>query len=204
MAAVDAGADLTGMSFVCEFRFKWGTKIYQLWDGDTNHRTGSVGLSANFDKSIVVNGEGKRYVDEYTSTLLSGQPFAEAFASLKKPRHCWNVTDSASVPAAWKTALAAPNPDVSPCVSADRIYSADTLAALAAKMGVNAANLEAEVAKFNGFVDSGVDTDFGRPADHMKTKIATGPFYACKAQFFAHDQMSGLTVNVPGQVIKRY
>lgn len=203
MAAVDAGADLTGMSNVCEFRFKWGTKIYQLWDGDTNHRTGSAGLSTNFDKCIVVNGEGKRYVDEYTSTLLSGQPFAEAFASLKKPRQCWAVTDSVSVSKAWKDALASPNPDVSPCVSADMICSADTLAALAAKMGVNAANLEAEVAKFNGFVDSGVDTDFGRPADHMKTKVATGPFYACKAQFFAHDQMSGLTVNVPGQVIKR-
>lgn len=203
MAAVDAGADLTGMSFVCEFRFKWGTKIYQLWDGDTNHRTGSAGLSANFDKSICVNNDGKRYVDEYTSTLESGQPFAEAYADLEKPRQCWNVLDAASVSAAWKTALASPNPDVSPCVSADRIYSADTLAGLAAKMGVNAANLEAEVTKFNGFVDSGVDSDFGRPAGHMTVKIATAPFYACKAQFFAHDQMSGITVNVPGQVIKR-
>jgi flavocytochrome c len=204
-AAVDAGADLTGMSFVCEFRFKWGTKIYQLWDGDTNHRTSSVGLSANFDKSIVVNGDGKRYVDEYTSTAFhSGEAFAEAYANLEKPRHCWNVIDSVNVSTAWKNALAAPNPDVSPGVSADRIYSADTLADLAVKMGVPAANLEAEVAKFNGYVDSGVDADFGRPADHMLTKIEIGPFYACKAQFFAHDQMSGITVNVDGQVIKRY
>jgi flavocytochrome c len=203
MAAVDAGADLTGMAFVCEFRFKWGTKIYQLWDGNTNHRTGGAGLTANFDKSICVNNDGQRFVDEYTSTLLSGQPFAEAYASLEKPRQCWNVLDSASVTAAWQTALASPNPAVSPCVSADMIYSADTLAALAAKMGVNAANFQAEVAKYNGYVDSGVDSDFDRPADHMKTKIATAPFYACKAQFFAHDQMSGLTVNVPGQVIKR-
>jgi hypothetical protein len=111
--------------------------------------------------------------------------------------------DEASVTTAWKNALAAPNPDVSPCVSADMIYSANTLAELAAKMGVSAADFEAEVAKYNGFVDSGVDTDFGRPADHMVTKIETAPFYAVKAQFFAHDQMSGISVNVPGQVIKR-
>jgi flavocytochrome c len=202
-AAVDAGADLTGMSFVCEFRFKWGTRKYQNWDWDITHRTTGAGLTANFDKSICVNHDGKRYCDEYTTTLLSGQPFAEAYASLERPRACWNIVDEASVTAAWKSALAAPNPEVTPCVSADMIYSAGTLAELAGKMGVNVANFEAEVAKYNGYVDSGTDVDFARPGAHMTAKIATAPFYAVKAQFFAHDQMSGITVNVPGQVIKR-
>lgn len=202
MAATDIGADLTGMDFVCEYRFKWGSKIYQLWEPQSiTNPTGGAGLSVNFTKCMCVGNDGKRFIDEVTSNLADAQDFAEAFACMDKPRQVWAVTDSTNVPAAWKTALANPQPLVTPCVSADMICSSDTIEGLAAKMGVNAANLAAEVAKYNGFAAKGVDSDFKKPAPFAA--VATGPFYAVKAQFFCHDQMSGITVNVDGQVVKR-
>ena len=212
MAANDIGADLTGMDFVCEYRFKWGTLKYQNWDYDITHPTTGAGLSMDFTKGIAISIDGKRFIDEYTSTVVEadGQRFAEAFACMSKPRMVWGILDSASVTKAWTDALAAPNPALTPCVSADMIYSGATIAELAGKMGVDAAGLQAEIDKYNGFVDAGKDTDFGKPMTYTSggvtkpaAKIATGPFYGCKAQFFAHDQMSGITVNVAGQVVKR-
>jgi flavocytochrome c len=204
MAANDIGADLTGMDFVCEYRFKWGSRLYQHWDYDITHATGGAGLNVSFDNGMCIDNDGKRFIDEYTSNLADAQDFAEAYACMDKPRQVWAIIDSSqAVPSAWVSALANPDPNTPPCVSADMICTAGTIADLAAKMGVSAANLQAEVTKFNGFVDAKLDGDFGRPAAHMKVKLATGPFYAVKAQFFCHDQMSGITVNVDGQVIKR-
>jgi 3-oxosteroid 1-dehydrogenase len=42
------------------------------------------------------------------------------------------------------------------------IYKADSIDALAQKMGVDPAGVQAEVAKFNGYCESGVDPDFQR------------------------------------------
>jgi 3-oxosteroid 1-dehydrogenase len=72
------------------------------------------------------------------------------------------------------------------------LLSADTLAELAAKAGVDAAGLEDEVRRHNGFCTSGVDSDFGKgdtaynrswsdPAVQPNPNlapIARGPFYA--------------------------
>ena len=58
--------------------------------------------------------------------------------------------------------------------------------------------LEATVARFNSFVDSGVDSDFERPKPLYK--IATAPFYAAWATPVLHDTRSGLRINGKCQV----
>ncbi len=86
-------------------------------------------------------------------------------------------------------------------------FSADTLAELAGKI-VNkfyedypmpAAILEETVARYNSFVDSGVDEDFGRETPQFK--IQTPPFYAAWATPAAHDTLSGIWVNGKFQVL---
>ena len=71
-------------------------------------------------------------------------------------------------------------------------FSADTLAELAAKILMKyqrvpmpPANLEETVARYNSFVDSGRDADFGKPTPRYK--IAKPPFYAAWSTPVMHD-----------------
>jgi len=61
------------------------------------------------------------------------------------------------------------------------------------------ANLEATVARYNSFVDSGVDADFGKPKPLYK--IVKPPFYAAWATPVIHDTRAGLRTNAKGQVV---
>jgi len=55
------------------------------------------------------------------------------------------------------------------------------------------------VRRYNAFVDSGVDTDFGKPKPAYK--IATPPFYAAWATPVVHDTRAGLRINANCQVV---
>ncbi len=85
-------------------------------------------------------------------------------------------------------------------------YSADTLHALAAAIDnkyqrkpISGAVLESTVARYNSFVESGKDEDFGKPAP--KYKIQTPPFYAAWAMPVIHDTRAGLRINAKCQVV---
>ncbi len=85
-------------------------------------------------------------------------------------------------------------------------YSADTLHALAAAIDnkyqrkpISGAVLESMVARYNSFVESGKDEDFGKPAP--KYKIQTPPFYAAWAMPVIHDTRAGLRINAKCQVV---
>jgi succinate dehydrogenase/fumarate reductase flavoprotein subunit len=60
-------------------------------------------------------------------------------------------------------------------------------------------NLEQTVARYNSFVDSGTDDDFGKPKPLHK--IATPPFHAAWATPVIHDTRAGLRINANCQVI---
>lgn len=85
-------------------------------------------------------------------------------------------------------------------------FSATTVAALAAKIVMQyqrvpmpPTNLEATVARYNAFVDAGVDSDFGKPSPAYK--IARAPFYAAWATPVPHDCRAGLRINGQCQVM---
>ena len=85
-------------------------------------------------------------------------------------------------------------------------FSAGTLAELAAAIKnpfqgapMDRATLQAAVSRYNSFVDSGKDPDFGKPAP--KYKIQTPPFYAAWATPLVHDSRTGLRINGKGQVM---
>jgi succinate dehydrogenase/fumarate reductase flavoprotein subunit len=85
-------------------------------------------------------------------------------------------------------------------------FSAPTLGELAKKIQMKyqrvpmpAENLEAEVARYNSFVDAGKDADFGKAKPLYK--IAKGPFYAAWATPVLHDTRAGLRINAKCQVV---
>ena len=113
----------------------------------------------------------------------------------------WAIFDAAAVAReAWNPAP--PNVDI----DAGFFFSADTLAELARKIVMTHQRvpmrpeiLESTVARYNSFVDSGVDDDFGKP--RPTHKIATPPFYAAWATPVPHDSRAGLRINAKCQVL---
>jgi hypothetical protein len=113
----------------------------------------------------------------------------------------WAVFDAAAVEREqWD-----PNP---PHVDVERgfFFSADTPAGLAEKIVMQhqrlpmpPENLAATIARFNAFVDSGTDEDFGRPKPPYK--LTKAPFYAAWSTPVIHDTRAGLRINGDCQVM---
>jgi succinate dehydrogenase/fumarate reductase flavoprotein subunit len=85
-------------------------------------------------------------------------------------------------------------------------FSGNTLAELAAAIKneyqakpMRGEVLQATVARYNSFVDAGMDQDFGKPAP--KYKIQKPPFYAAWGTVIVHDTRAGLRINARCQVV---
>ena len=85
-------------------------------------------------------------------------------------------------------------------------FSGNTMAELAGKivsqyqkLPMPADALQQTVARYNSFVDTGKDADFGKPGP--KYKIQTPPFYAGWSAPCVHDCVAGLRINAKSQVI---
>jgi 3-oxosteroid 1-dehydrogenase len=61
-----------------------------------------------------------------------------------------------------------------PWVEKEWIYSDDTIAGLAVKCGIDPVGLQAQVERFNGFAETGIDTDFQR-GDNAYAKYWSDP-----------------------------
>jgi succinate dehydrogenase/fumarate reductase flavoprotein subunit len=91
-------------------------------------------------------------------------------------------------------------------IAAGFFFSANRLADLAEKIVMKyqrlpmpPANLEETVARYNSFVESGVDADFDKPTPQHR--IEKPPFYAAWATPVVHDTRAGLRINGACQVI---
>ena len=87
-------------------------------------------------------------------------------------------------------------------------FTADTLEELQAKINaghkyqrVPMTHLAETVARWNGFVDAGEDTDFGRGPDAPMHKIERPKFYAASIVVVWHDSYGGLRINGKCQVV---
>jgi succinate dehydrogenase/fumarate reductase flavoprotein subunit len=68
-------------------------------------------------------------------------------------------------------------------------------------MRIDAAGLETTIRRYNAFVDSGRDEDFGKP--RVAHKIEGPPFCAAKMALLRHTCRNGIRVNTRGQVLDR-
>jgi succinate dehydrogenase/fumarate reductase flavoprotein subunit len=113
----------------------------------------------------------------------------------------WAIFDSDAVAReGWTTT--APFVDI----PAGFFFTANQLADLAEKIVMKyqrvpmpPANLEETVARYNSFVASGIDDDFGKPSPMYK--ITKPPFYAAWATPVVHDTRAGLRINAKCQVL---
>ncbi|WP_457946981.1 FAD-dependent tricarballylate dehydrogenase TcuA [Pseudarthrobacter sp. alpha12b] len=198
LAALDAGAARGG---------DWSTCHSVAWDAWHPENESNLELTnqltrGGYPLGIVVNTEGKRFVDEgadyrnytyarYGRDILA-QPGSAAF----------QIFDASSRPM-----LRAEEYDM-PGVS---VVTAPTLAELAQKAGISPEGLEETVQSFNGSITEGAPFDpnvkDGRRADTQPPKsnwarsIATGPFYAFPVTCGITFTFGGLKTDTWGRVL---
>jgi len=187
---------------------------------------------ANWQDVILVNQAGKRFYDETAGHFTSNSykaldPYIPgSYLNAKNIKHnpanfinaalagtgearngggpIWAIFDADAVARErWN-----PTP---PQVDTDAgfFFSAGTIAELARRVvmkyqpnGIPPKALEETVARYNSFVDSGTDEDFGKPKPLYK--IEKPPFYAAWATPVIHDTRTGLRINARCQVVDLY
>jgi hypothetical protein len=184
---------------------------------------------ADWQNLILVNMIGKRFYDETAPQYSSNdydsiEPYTQySYLNAKNVKYnpanflnaalagigdghngggpIWAIFDADAV-AREKWDPTPPHVDV----AAGFFFSADTLSELARKLVMKYQRvsmppdaLEATVARYNSFVDSGKDEDFGKPKPLYR--IARAPFYAAWATPVIHDTRAGLRINAKCQVM---
>ena len=148
----------------------------------------------------VVNALGRRFYDETLSygqaeVIYAAQPGATGYGifddaikqSIKTSKDVGEylkvvLPDTESLQVLWTSN------NVDGLVSENKIIKADSVDALAARIGVPPANLSGAVARYNSQVARGYDEDYLKPRDCL-APISTAPFYA----FPIHLPLFGLT-----------
>jgi fumarate reductase flavoprotein subunit len=176
--AVAAGADLTGMGFV-----------QMMPVSDTKTGDLFTGLIPRYASSyIFVNKEGRRFVDEGAERdALSKAAFEQTDGTF------YMIADAdIAEEAKWLT-----DPEVE--VENGRAYKADTLEELAKLINVDPATLAEEMEKYNSYVDSGTDPEFGKAS--FLQKVDTAPYYATPRSPAIHHTMGGLVIDADTHVL---
>ena len=167
LAAIAAGADVDLMDQA------W-------WSPGLTHPDGRSAFALWFTGGIFVNADGRRFTNESQAYDRLGRDVLAAMRDGSVTLPYWMIYDDSDGPV---PPVKAPNVSMGApeqYVAAGLWRTADTLAELAAEIGVPAANLEATVTRFNEFVARGVDEDFGRGDEPYDRAFSGGapPLYA--------------------------
>jgi FAD binding domain len=184
---------------------QWGYS--SLWwqpDSPIFDKVRASGLTGvDWQNVILVKQDGRRFHNE----VDGGHDFFAACMSYSGDPHkkngggpIWAIFDADAV-ARQEWDPTPPNVDPS-----GYFFSADTLAELARAirnpyqtLRMEGAVLQETVSRYNSFVDTGTDDDFGKPKPRFK--IQTPPFYAAWSTPILHDSLCGLRVDTRCRVI---
>ncbi len=158
------------------------------WSPGLTHPDGSSAFALWFTGGIFVDDRGRRFVNESAAYDRLGRAVLDAMSAGTVTLPYWMVYDDREgvVPPVKATNVSMV--DTERYIEAGLWRSADTLADLAAAIGVPPDGLVATVARYNDFVRRGTDEDFGRgeePYDRAFSggasplvPIERGPFHA--------------------------
>ncbi|MEV6137162.1 3-oxosteroid 1-dehydrogenase [Nocardia sp. NPDC051990] len=193
------------------------------WWGPTIFKGGKPWFALaerNLPGTIMVNGDGRRFGNE-------SAPYVEAVHTMYGGEYGQGAGPGENIPA-WlvfdqryrnRYIFAGLQPGQrfpSRWMENDLIVKADSLAELAAEIGVPAENLTATVERFNTFAATGKDEDFGRGNSHYDryygdptvkpnpclAGLVQGPFYAAKIVPGDLGTKGGLVADTAGRVLR--
>lgn len=172
------GADLVGMGF---------SQMMPVSDPVTGALFSGLQVPpANF---IMVNTQGKRFVDEYGSRDKLSQ------AAIDNGGLFYLIADDKIKATAYNTS----QEKIDAQVAAGTLFRADTLEELAAQINIEPAVLVDTITKYNSYVDAGHDPEFDKGAFDLKCEVA--PFYATPRKPAVHHTMGGLKIDTKTHVI---
>lgn len=132
------------------------------WSPGLTHPDGRSAFALWFTAGIFVDQDGHRFVNESAAYDRIGRAILPRLADGSMTLPYWMIYDDRDglVPPVKATNVSMVEPQR--YADAGLWHSADTLAELAAKIGVPADNLHETVSRFNEFAATGVDAEFGR------------------------------------------
>lgn len=137
--------------------------------------------------AIMVNREGKRFGSEMaTRDVMSSAVLAQTGAT------AYLVFDT-SVRKSLKA--------IEGYVKKGLLTEGETPEALAEKLGMPKETLAETIARYNGFVASGNDADFGRKGSEMPRALNEGPYFAVEVGPAIHHTMGGIVINTKAEVV---
>lgn len=161
--------------------------------------------------SILVDTKGKRFVDESFHYQNLGEITRE-----KSITKYWMISHA---PAVRRYGMGAVKPapfTIKPWVDKGYIIEAQTISALAVRIGLDPIALEQTVLEFNQFADSGVDLEFHRGENYYSAymgdsangpnpalgALREAPFYALELRPSDLSTLAGLATNASAQVVR--
>ena len=137
------------------------------------------------DGAILVNAEGKRFIDEVgTRDVVSAAEIAQTGS------YSWLIVDQAMLDA---------SATIAGYVKKGFVKEGATYEELANVCGMDAANFAATMEAWNGYVAAKTAPDFGRVS--FTNPLNNAPYYAIKVTAGIHHTMGGLKINTETQVL---
>ncbi len=145
-----------------------------------------VGDSGN---SLLVNLEGKRFVDE----TLSRNEISHAQME-QTDQMCFLISDKNN--SGIVDGLNMFGTDVQQMLDNNKLFKADTLEELASLIEIDPATLASTVAEYNDMAAKGVDPQFGRKMFNEASPVVEGPFYADPCHWAMHITTAGVSTDM--------
>lgn len=214
-AGIEIGAAVEFMHYA------WWTPSMRLPSKDTPNTETRVGLFMEraFPGSVCVNRLGRRFANEAMSYNDFGYAMIADNEKTGANAPCWLVFDATFrrkyICGGLLPGAVAPDSSLPPEWVDNVFYRADTVEALAEKIGVDRAALADTVQRMNGYAATGVDPEFGRGGNVYDRyfgdnavkpnpclgPIEKAPFYAVRVDLGDIGTKGGLKVDAKARVL---
>ena len=141
------------------------------------------------ESGLIVSEDGARVVDEWTYQSHVAQALADA-----------DSTCGYYITATKDGVCVEPYPMLNWGVTMEQVPHAATIGELAAQIGLDAATLEATVARYNELCAKGVDDDFGKPAEFL-IPVEGDTYYAFRMNPGSSVTFGGLQIDTGAHVL---
>ncbi len=180
LMATAIGAATVGMDYV---------QVHPLSTPGSGALNGRARRMGGVDSIIVVNKEGRRFVNEGERRDVLTAAILEQTDGVVYEINDVQIVGEVNQ---W-------GENVETMIERGRVFKANTLEELAEKLGVDGTALVKTVETFNEYVDKQNDPEYGRTLWDLK--IEKAPFYGVKRSPSVHHTMGGLKINAYAQVL---